>query len=58
MSKGSKATLAERYVEQRYAHITDDVERMRNWIWEALWSFADDMEEDRLEEEVQMWEEE
>ena len=45
------------YVEQRFSHIVQDTDRMRSWIWDALWSFADDMEPDRLEEEIDMWDE-
>jgi hypothetical protein len=46
-----------KYVEQRYAHITQDVERMSSWIWDALWSFADDMDSGQLEQEIKNWSE-
>ena len=52
----SEDELRKKYVEQRYAHITQSHQRMSEWVWDALWSFADDMEPDQLEEEIKAWE--
>lgn len=49
--------LAQKYVDQRYADITSDVEKMRYWIRLRLEEEASGMSVPELEHEVEWWDE-